>query len=74
MQINFTAEQEAQLSQVASFNGAAPEEFVQQLALRFLQDQTRFREGVRRGIDAADRGDFVETSELWAELDEIPEA
>lgn len=74
MQVPFTPEQEAQLSQAAAHNGTAPEEFVQELALRFLENRDRFREGVRRGIEAADRGDFVETAELWAELEEIPEA
>ncbi len=74
MEIHFTPEQEARILRAANFNGAAPEELVQQLALRFLEDQSRFREGVRRGIDAADRGDFVDTAELWAELEAIPEA
>lgn len=74
MQIDFTPEQEAQLSQAAVFSGKAAEDLVQNLALRFLADQARFREGIKRGIDAADRGDFVETAELWAELEAIPQS
>lgn len=74
MQVDFTPEQEAQLSQAALFSGKGAEQFVQELALRFLENQSQFREGVRRGIVAADRGDFIETAELWAEVKEMSEA
>lgn len=37
MQVPFTPEQEAQLSQAAAHNGTAPEEFVQELACDFLR-------------------------------------
>jgi predicted transcriptional regulator len=74
MQINFTPDQEAELSQAALHNGTGAEELVQELALHFLHDQARFREGVRRGIEAADRGDFVDTAQLWAEVEQTPQA
>jgi predicted transcriptional regulator len=73
MEIHFTPEQEAQLSRAALLSGKLPEQIVHYAASRSLADQARFREQVRRGIDAADRGDFVETEELRAELEEIPE-
>ncbi len=63
MQVQFTPEQEAQLSQIASHNGTDAEELVKEAALRLLQEDARFRESVQRGIAAADRGEFVESSE-----------
>ena len=73
MNVDFTPEQEEQLSQAALFAGKPTEQLVQDIALRFLEDQARFREGVRRGISAADRGEFVDTAQLWAELEETPQ-
>jgi predicted transcriptional regulator len=73
MQVDFTPEQEARISRAALLSGKLPEQLVYEVALRYLADQARFREQVRRGIDAADRGDFVETEELRAELRKIPE-
>jgi len=36
---------------------------------RFLTEEGRFHAGVRAGLDAAKRGDFVPTSEVWANLE-----
>ena len=35
------------------------------------QDGARFREGVKRGIAAAERGEFVELEEVWATVEKI---
>jgi hypothetical protein len=35
------------------------------------QDGARFREGVKRGIAAAERGEFVELEEVWANAEKI---
>jgi predicted transcriptional regulator len=40
-------------------------------ALRLLRDDARFLEGVQRGIDAAERGEFVEHAEVWAIVEKI---
>ena len=71
MEVHFTPEQEAQLSQIANHNGTAPEHLVKEATLRFLQDDARFREGVERGIAAAERGEFVEHEEVWANIEKI---
>jgi predicted transcriptional regulator len=44
---------------------------VKDAALRLLQDDARFREGVERGIAAAERGDFVEHADVWANVGKI---
>ena len=71
MEVHFTPEQEAQLSQIANYNGTAPEHLVKEATLRLLQDDARFREGVERGIAAAERGEFVEHEEVWANVETI---
>jgi predicted transcriptional regulator len=66
MEVHFTPEQEAQLSHIANHNGTDAEQLVKDAALRLLQDDARFREGVERGIAAAERGEFVEHEQVWA--------
>jgi predicted transcriptional regulator len=39
--------------------------------LRLLKDDASFREGVDRGIAAAERGEFVEHAEVWANVEKI---
>jgi len=45
------------------------EQLVKDAALRLRQDDARFREGVERGIAAAERGEFVEHEEVWANVE-----
>jgi len=71
MELQFTPEQEAQLARIANHNGTQAEQLVKDAALRLLQDDTRFREGVERGIAAADDGEFVEHAEVWANVEKI---
>jgi len=71
MEVHFTPEQEAQLSQIANHSGTDTEQLVKDAALRLLQDDARFREGVERGIAAAEHGEFVEHAEVWANVEKI---
>ena len=71
MEVHFTPEQEAQLSQIANHSGTDTEQLVKDAALRLLQDDLLFREGVERGIAAAERGEFVEHAEVWANVEKI---
>jgi len=56
MEVHFTPEQEAQLSQIASHAGTDTEQLVKDAALRLLEQDARFRVAVRAGIAQADRG------------------
>ncbi len=69
MEVHFTPEQEAKLSQIASHNGTDTEQLVKNAAMRLLDDDERYRAAVLEGIAAADRGEFVEDDEvrLWLE-------
>jgi len=71
MEVHFTPGQEAQLSQIAHHSGTDTEQLVKDAALRLLHDDARFREGVQRGIAAAERGEFVEPAEVWANVEKI---
>ena len=59
MEVHFTPEQEAQISQIASHAGTDAERLVKDAALRLLQEDARFRAAVREGIAQADRGEFI---------------
>jgi predicted transcriptional regulator len=71
MEVHFTPEQEAQLSRIARITGTDVEQLVQDAALRVLQEDTRFREAVREGIAQADRGEFIEESEMDARIEQM---
>jgi predicted transcriptional regulator len=64
MEVRFTPEEEARLAKIATQEGLDPQELVKEAALRLLEDDTRFRAGVRKGIEQADRGEFVEEEEM----------
>ena len=50
MEVRFTPEEEARLSRIATQEGLDPAELVKDAALRLLEDDTRFRAGVRKDI------------------------
>ena len=68
MEVQFTPEEEARLARIASQEGVNPTELVKSAALRLLEDDTRFRAGVRKGIEQADRGEFIEEEEMDARV------
>ena len=71
MEVHFTPEQEARLSQIATHAGIDPEQLVKDAALRLVEEDAQFRAAVREGIAAADRGEFVEHDEVWANVEKI---
>jgi predicted transcriptional regulator len=68
MEVRFTPEQEARLSRIATREGLDPEELVKDAALRLLEDDSRFRAGVRKGLEQADRSQFIEEQEMDARV------
>jgi len=71
MEVHFTPEQEAQLTQIASTTGTDAERLVKAAALRLLEEDAHFRAAVREGIAQADRGEFVEESEMNALFEQM---
>jgi predicted transcriptional regulator len=71
MEVHFTPEQEAQLSQIASHAGTDTARLVKDAALRLLEQDARFRAAVREGIAQADRGEFIEEEEMEARIERM---
>ena len=71
MEVHFSPEQEAQLSQIASYNGTPADQLVKQAALRLVEEDAAFRAGVRRGIEQADRGELIEHDEVKARIEHL---
>jgi predicted transcriptional regulator len=77
MEVHFTPEQEAQLSQIATNSGTdaevlvKPEVLVKDAALRLIEEDARFRSVVREGIEQADLGEFIEEAEMDARLEQM---
>ena len=71
MIINLPPDQEAKLAALAARDGRNVNELAQEAITRLLDDDARFAEAVKRGIAAADRGDFVASEEVWAGVERI---
>jgi predicted transcriptional regulator len=70
MEVHFTPEQEARISELASSAGMDAEHLVKDAVLRMLEEDAQVQGGVDRGI-AADCGDFVESAEVWANVEKL---
>ena len=72
MEVRFTPEQEAQLSQIAIHAGTDTEHLVKDAALRLVEETIRFRAAVRKGVAEADRGELIDDDEVrrWLEQQE----
>ncbi|PYU54666.1 MAG: hypothetical protein DMG56_26540 [Acidobacteria bacterium] len=60
MEVRFTPEEEARLARIATQEGVNPTELVKGAALRLLEEGARFRAGVRKGVEQADRSEFID--------------
>ena len=68
MEVHFTHEQEARLLKIAMHEGIDPAQLVKEAVLRLLEDDTRFRNAVRQGIQQADQGQLIEEDEMDARV------
>ena len=71
MEVHFTPDIEAQLQQLAISTGTDAEQLVKDAALRLLQEDARFRAAVRKGIEQADRGEFIEEEEMDTRIERM---
>ena len=70
MEVHFTPEQEAQLSQIANHAGTGYRA-AGGGALRLLEQDAHFRAAVQKGIAQADRGEFIEEQEMDARIEQM---
>jgi predicted transcriptional regulator len=68
MEVHFTPEQTAQLSQIAAHEGINTEELVKDAALQLLEADARFRTAVQKAIAQADRGELIDEHEMDARI------
>jgi predicted transcriptional regulator len=71
VEIRMTPEQEAQLAQLAAHLQVDPHKLVMDAALRLIDEDNRFRAGVRKGVEQADRGEFIEEEEMDARVERM---
>ncbi|MFZ1085066.1 MAG: hypothetical protein WAN35_08890 [Terracidiphilus sp.] len=71
MVVQLSIEQEAQLSQIAAQAGRSADELAREVVARYIEEDAHFRAAVQAGREAAARGDFVPTAEVWARVERV---
>ena len=69
MEVRLSADLEAKLSRLATEQGRSAETLVQEAVERLLDYDEWFLREVEKGLAAADRGEFVEHSEVRKMID-----
>lgn len=69
IEVHFTTEQRAKIAEIARKSGAVPEREVTEVVARYLDEETRFLTAVEKGLDAAERGEFIEEEAMDARLE-----
>jgi predicted transcriptional regulator len=64
MEVQFTPDQQARLSRMAAAQGRVAETLVQEAVDRLLGYEEWFSQEVDKGLDAADKGEFVEHGDV----------
>ena len=67
-EVQFTAEQEARILQIANYNGTPPEQLVKEAALRLLEDDEQFHADISDAIEQADRGQLIDHEDVKARI------
>jgi len=64
MEVPLTPEQESQLRRLAAYLGKEPGKMVIDAALRMVGEDARVRATARKGLEYADRGEFIDEAEM----------
>lgn len=71
MEVRFSLEIESRLSEAAANSGHAAEEYVRDLVERYLDEDASFRDAVRSGFAAIDRGDFIDEEAMHSRVERM---
>jgi predicted transcriptional regulator len=71
MEVRFSPEFEAELKRVASENGRAAEQLVQEIVQTYLSHDQWFKSEVQKGLAQLDRGEFVDHDEVVARIERM---
>ena len=69
MEVQLSIEQEAELSRIADETGRSADDLAREAVDRYLAEEGRLLSAVRAGRDAAARGEFIESPEVWARVE-----
>ena len=68
MEVQFTPDLQARLTQRAAQQGLDPKEIVQDLVTRYFEEEDRFIEAVKRGEAALERGEYLTHEQVGERL------
>lgn len=71
MEVQLKPEQEAQLSRIAAQAGRDVDQLAREAVDRYLAEEAHFAAAVQEGIDAADRGEFLTSSQVWDRVERV---
>jgi predicted transcriptional regulator len=71
MEIRLSPEQEARFARLAAQKGLKADELAQDVLQSYLEEEARFVAAVERGLAAAERGEFVESREVWTRVEHL---
>jgi len=71
MEVHFSSDVETRLQQLAFAHGKDAEQLVKDTVARMLENQARFIAGVQKGIEQADRGEFVEHKDVLNRINRL---
>jgi len=68
MEVHFDPNLEERLTRRATQHGRKPDDFVQDVVARYLDDEDRLVEAVKRGEDALQRGEYLTHQQVHERL------
>ena len=68
MEVHFDSHLEARLTERATQQGCKPDEYVQDVVARYLDEEDRIVQAVKRGEDAIERGEFLTHEQVGERL------
>jgi predicted transcriptional regulator len=71
MVVQLSIEMENQLLRMAAQAGRSANELAREAVERYIAEEDHFRSAVQAGREAAKRGDFVPTAEVWARVERV---
>jgi predicted transcriptional regulator len=71
MELHFATEMEVRFEPVAVSHGKDAEQLLQDTVVRMLDDQASFIGGVQRGIEQAERGEFVNHRDVLHRIEKM---
>ena len=71
MEVHFSPEMENRITEAAAHSGYPTEEYVRELVERYLDEDTTFRDAVRKGFASLDSGNFIDEEEMNSRVERM---